>query len=36
LDESWQIAFDEWRPREHVNPDAHHAHDVVLHAQRLL
>lgn len=38
LDESWQVTFDERRPR-HVNTGAGagagHTHDVVLHALRL-
>ncbi len=36
LDESWQVAFDERRPRQvSTGAGAGHTHDVVLHAQRL-
>ncbi len=36
LDEGWQVAFDERRPRDlSTGAGAHHTHDVVLHAQRV-
>ena len=36
LDEGWQVAFDEQRPRHRsTGAGAHHTDDVVLHAQRV-
>ena len=36
LDESWQVTFDERRPRfVHSGAGSGHSHDIVLHAQRL-
>jgi SAM-dependent methyltransferase len=36
LDEDWQVALDERRPRSvHAGAGAGHSHDIVLHAQRL-
>jgi SAM-dependent methyltransferase len=36
LDESWQVTFDERRPRSvHSGAGSGHSHDIVLHAQRL-
>ncbi|MGD0312483.1 MAG: class I SAM-dependent methyltransferase [Acidimicrobiales bacterium] len=36
LDDSWQVTFDERRPRRvHAGAGAGHSHDVVLHARRL-
>lgn len=35
LDDSWEVQFDEQRPRHlAAGAGAHHTHDVVLHAQR--
>jgi hypothetical protein len=35
LDEAWQVAFDEQRPRDlSTGAGAHHTHDVILHAGR--